>query len=188
MKPKRPTTADTASSVGYDRCQTPPYAAEPLQAILPPHTRIWECAAGEGQLSSALRQQGHTVIESDLLTGRNFFTWQPDHWECIVTNPPYSVKYHWLERCYDLGKPFALLVPVEMIGAWKAQRLFLRYGVELLLLNRRVNFSMPRRGYSGGGAQFPVLWLTWQMTGQALSFATITQRADVQASLFEALP
>lgn len=183
MKPKQQSIAVPDTSQGYDRCQTPAYAVEPLQALLRPGIRIWECAAGEGQLATALRHMGHSVIESDLLTGQNFFTWQPEQWDCLITNPPYSIKYAWLKRCYELGKPFALLVPVETIGAGQAQRLFRRYGVELTLLNRRVNFKMPHRGYNGSGAQFPVLWLSWQLTGQPLSYATIIQRPDEQQVL-----
>jgi hypothetical protein len=116
---------------------------------------------------------------------RNFFDWQPAIFSAIVTNPPYSIKFDWLERCYELGKPFGLLVPVETIGAKAAQTLMERHGSELLLLNRRVNFEMPNKGWAGSSAQFPVLWLCWQMLPAPIVYGKITPRHDQQLQLLE---
>jgi hypothetical protein len=103
-----------------------------------------------------------------------------------MTNPPYSFKFDWLARCYELGKPFALLVPVETIGAKAAQRLMERYGAEQLLLDKRINFEMPNKGWAGSSAQFPVLWLCWRMLPQPIVYGRITRRHDQQLRLLEA--
>lgn len=171
-----------------DRCQTPAYALDPLRPYLPAAATIWEPSAGEGSLVRTLTHIGHTVIGSDLLTGQNFFKWKPtEPWDLIVTNPPYSVKYDYLARCYGLGKPFALLVPVETIGAGRAQKLFRDFGgPELLLLDKRVNFKMPYQGFEGSGANFPVLWLCHQLLPASICFGSIVYRADEQLAM--ALP
>lgn len=104
-------------------------------------------------------------------------------YNAIITNPPYSVKFPWIERCYALGKPFALLVPVETIGARAGQRLMERFGAELLLLDKRVNFEMPLKGWNGSSAQFPVLWLCWQLLPAPLVYGRITRRAQEQLVL-----
>src|SRR4051812_43128451 len=114
MKPKVNRAGSLEESSGYDRCQTPAYALDPLWPFLPPGATIWEPAAGNGNLSTALREQGHRVITSDILQGRsqNFFSYEPDEpYDMILTNPPYSVKFQWMARCFQLGKPFALLLP-----------------------------------------------------------------------------
>lgn len=166
-------STDIYTPKGYDACQTPGYALDPLLPYLRPSWRIWEPAAGDGYLVAAIRQAGFTVRKSDVITRQNFFDYQPmAAWDCIVTNPPYSIKYKFLNRCYRLGKPFALLVPVETIGAQTAQNLFKQYGVELLLLNRRVNFKMPNAGWKGS-AQFPVLWLCWQVLPAPICYGNI---------------
>lgn len=158
---------------GYDACQTPGYAIAPLLPYLHLDWTIWEPADGDGNLTIALFRAGFKVLGTDILSGQNFFDFQPVIWDCLITNPPYSIKYQWLERCYDLSKPFALLVPVEMIGAQRAQNLFRQYGIELMLLNRRVNFKMPRKGWNTKGAQFPVLWLCWQMLHREINYGEI---------------
>lgn len=185
MKPKNNRRGDAAASLRYDRCQTPFYALDPLLPYLNRGWRIWEPAAGEGNIAARLRLDGYTVTASDLLTGQNFFDYSPPGWDCLVTNPPYSIKYDWLGRCYQLGKPFALLMPLETMGAAKGQILLAEYGVEVILLNRRVNFKMPGRGYTGGGAQFPTAWFTWGLgIGRQLSYGAINYYPDEQLSLF----
>ena len=61
-----------------------------------------------------------------------------------------------------------------------------RYGVEQLWLDKRVNFEMPNKGYSGGGAQFPTLWLCWWMLPSPIVYGRITRRHDQQLHLLEA--
>lgn len=190
MKPKTNRATDMHASQPMDRCYTPPYALDPLLPYLRPDWRVWESAAGGGHLYGALAQHVAGVIGTDIHgphaePPRDFFTYQPPAFDAIVTNPPYSIKFKWLERCYQLGKPFALLVPVETIGAQSAQKLMEVHGAELLLLNRRVNFIMPRAGLSGGGAQFPVLWLCWKVLPAPIVYGRITPRAVEQEVMFQ---
>lgn len=178
---KRDTKAASAQDIytpqGMDACQTPAYALDPLLPYLTGFKTIWEPACGEGLLVDALQDctpDRFTVIGSDILDGRNFFDFEPDGWDCLVTNPPYSIKFQWIARCYTLGKPFALLMPVETLGAKTAQDLFERYGVEILLLDKRVNFKMPVKGWEASGSQFPVFWLCWKLLPQQVMFGKIT--------------
>jgi len=186
MKPKINRAGSVKESKNYDRCQTPAYALDPLLPYLRPDWAIWECAAGAGRLVRALTPHVRQVVASDILDGRSFFDWRPDCFDAIVTNPPYSIKFKWLAHCYALGKPFALLVPVETIGAKGAQRLMERYGAEQLLLSPRVNFEMPNIGEKGKGAQFPVMWLCWRMLPNPIVYGRITRRHDQQLRLLEA--
>lgn len=163
-KPKQQRAYDPNRVSQIDRCQTPPYALDPLLPYLRGKGAIWEPCAGEGRLVDTLRAQDFKVVASDILTGQNFFTYRPEQFDIIVTNPPYGSKYFFIERCYELQVPFALLVPVETIGAGRAQKVMSKFGAELLLLNRRVNFSMPIKGEQQEGgwkssAQFPTFWL-----------------------------
>lgn len=175
MKPKSNQVGDIYEPKGYDACQTPAYAIDPLLPYLDRDWAIWEPAAGENNLVEALYDSGFKsdqVKVSDILTGQNFFEFSPKLWDCLVTNPPYSIKYQWLERCYQLGKPFALLVPVEILGAKTAQHLLKQYGFEMMLLNKRVDFKMPNKGWNSS-AQFPVLWLCWQILPDKVVFGEV---------------
>jgi hypothetical protein len=177
MKPKTNQSGDLYEPKGYDACQTPAYAIDPLLPYLSRDWTIWEPAAGENNLVEALYDTGYNtdqVVVSDILEGQNFFEFAPKYWDCLITNPPYSIKYQWLERCYQLGKPFALLVPVEILGAKTAQILLKQYGFEMMLLNKRVDFKMPNKGWDSS-AQFPVLWLCWQILPNKVMFGEINK-------------
>ena len=152
MKPKENKAGDIYEPKGYDACQTPPYAVEPLLPYLSRFDIIWEPAAGEGHLANALATLGRSIITSDILTGENFFSHEPPEWDALITNPPYSIKYEWMSRCYDLGKPFALLLPIETLGAVQAQMQFKRHDVSVMFLSSRVNFKMPSHDRFGMGA------------------------------------
>lgn len=170
-----------------DNCQTPAYALAPLLPFLKVDWAIWECACGDGILSGAMLDKGFTVLSSDIRFGSDFFEFEPKRiWDCIVTNPPYSCKYEWLERCYQLQKPFALLLPLEILGAARAQRLFEKKGIEIILLNRRVNFKMPYKGLKGGGAWFAVAWFTHGLNiGRSITYGKIEYRDGAQISMVD---
>lgn len=178
MKPKRNYVASTSKPGPMDLCQTPPYALEPLMTYLKvmgyngiQDPRIWEPANGQGILSNALKVADFDVITSDIQTGENFFETQPGKWDVIVTNPPYGIKPQWLRRCYELDKPFALLMPVEFLGTGEAAELFNKYGIEIMILTPRVDFKMPNGWFSS--AQFPVAWYCWNILPASLMFEKI---------------
>lgn len=188
MKPKINRASDTQESKGFDRCNTPAYAVDPLLPYIRRDWIVWEPAAGTGNIVNTLAPYVTGIIGTDIhgdyaAPPHNFFDYQPRVFDAIVTNPPYSIKFDWLERCYGLGRPFALLVPVETIGAQSAQRQMERYGAELLLLNRRVNFEMPNKGWEGSAAQFPVLWLCWQILPIPIVYGKIVQRHQAQRAM-----
>lgn len=187
MKPKVNRKADPTQSLTMDRCESPAYSLDPLLPYLKPFYRIWEPACGTGRIVRVLEAEGYQVAASDILDGTNFLTpgsEPPFHWQAVVTNPPYSLKPQFIRRCYDLGKPFALLVPVETIGTGAVQRMMETYGCELLLLDKRVNFYMPNKG-NAGSAQFPVLWFCWHLLPAPIVYGRITRRQDEQLSLLE---
>jgi len=155
-----------------DDFQTPSIALNPLIPYLKREWIIWECAEGKGYLTQELRSKGFNAIGTDILTGRDFLIWEPGKYDCIVTNPPYSLKERFLYRCYQLGKPFALLLPLTTLETAKRQILFRKYGVEIVLFDKRINFVTPSG--QGSGAWFAVAWFTnWLNIGQALTFVSL---------------
>jgi len=174
-KPKSNRKSNKAKSQTMDQCQTPMYAVE----ILLPYLKdwyIWEPASGKGYICEYLAYWGFFVQGTDILQGDkyNFFTYDiaedtdvhgphDDYftWDAIITNPPYSIKYHWIQRCLEFSKPFALLVPVETIATQRFATFVENYGeFEYIIPHQRVDFEMPNKGTEGGGAQFPTLWIT----------------------------
>lgn len=158
--------------------QTPPQALAPLLPYLKPGWPIWECAAGKGNLVKELQRAGHTVIASDILTGQDFLTWRPEEpYACIITNPPYSLKQQFLERCYALERPFALLLPLTTFDTRKRQALFEKHGVQLVFFDKRINFETPDG--KGKGAWFMTAWFTWGLDlPKTLNFVRLLPRSQ----------
>ena len=59
----------------------------------------------------------------------------------IISNPPYSVKGKVLDRLFELGRPFAMLVGV--VGLFESQHrfnMFKNNDFEILYLNKRISY------------------------------------------------
>jgi hypothetical protein len=161
IKPKTNYSKDTNESHPKDRCQTPYYATDIITPYIPTGWQVWEPARGKGFMVDRLQQRGLEVVSGDILDGQNFFDYEPDTWDCLITNPPFSTKYEFLQRCYDLGKPFALLMPFEAFLTKTALALFKVHGIELVVPDARVDYEMPFEGYIPGNAPFASMWFTW---------------------------
>jgi len=157
---------------GSNDFQTPPFALNPLLEYLNPSWIIWECACGNGNLVNELRNLGWEVVGSDILKGKDFLKIKPKKFDCIITNPPYSLKQQFLERAYNLGKPFAFLLPLTTFETKKRQSLFKEYGLEVIFFDKRINFETPSG--EGSGAWFAVAWFTWGLNiGKELNFVEL---------------
>lgn len=160
-----------------DHCQTPEYALMPLLPYIKNKWTVWESANGEGYLSMALLKNTNChLIMSDIINGENYFVYTPNQYDIQITNPPFSLKYKWLEHAYELNKPFALLMPIDVLGSGKAQGLFEKHGVEIILMDKRVDYKMPNKGWDGS-AQFNSAWFTWQLDiGKQLTYTKLDKK------------
>ncbi len=158
-----------------DDFQTPREALYPLYLYLSKDWTIWEPAQGKKRLSNALFGMGYSVIGSDIITEQDFLTWEPEHkWDLIITNPPFKYKQQFLERCYQLGKPFALLLPLTTFETKKRQELFKKYGVEVIFFDKRINFETPNQ-VKNSSAWFATAWFTNGLNiGRQLSFEVLS--------------
>lgn len=154
-----------------DDFQTPSIALLPLLPYLRPQWHIWEPACGQGNLVRALAERGYRVTGTDVLQGQNFHDIALDC-DCILTNPPYRSKDAFLARCYALGKPFALLMPLTALEGRVRQTFYRERGVEVIFMDRRINFRTPSG--TGKSSWFPTAWFTWGLgIGQAMTFAQL---------------
>lgn len=162
-----------------DDFQTPPYALEPLLPYLKKDWVIWECAAGKGNLTNELRRGGYDVVDTDILGGFDFLTNKPIVFDAIVTNPPFKYKQQFLERAYQLGVPFAFLLPLTTFETAKRQNLFKEYGLEVIFFDKRINFETPNK-IANSSSWFATAWFTYGLNiGQALTFAKLNDRQEV---------
>lgn len=184
-KPKANYKSDPNVSSEKDRCQTPSYALLPLleplarlkQATMDKTLIIWEPAQGAGLLAAELAKAG-TVVGGDLTTGQNYFEESsvPAWYDVQVTNPPYGqrVKYRWIRYAYQRRKPWALLMPWETWAAKQAMTVFEKFGIEVIMFDERIDFIMPDKGYTKGGANYPSAWFTFGLNlGKTITYGKI---------------
>jgi hypothetical protein len=96
-----------------------------LWGLLSPTTTVLKPCHGYGAITNVLREKYKlNVIATDLFTLPDKIDFlkedQPNQpFGILITNPPYSSKYKFIEKCIRLGKPFALLLPLACITTMK---------------------------------------------------------------------
>lgn len=117
---------------------------------------VWEPTDhGLSQITRAFRELGVEVVSTHLNTGHDFLTCHVPKCDSIVTNPPYSKKDDFLKRCFEIGKPFALLLPITALSGKTRGELFKTNGISLRVYSERVDFS------GSGNPWFSVAWFYW---------------------------
>lgn len=133
-------TADRTFS--GDERYTPDYAVYPLLEFLgePDNAVIW--CPFDKPWSAYVRvfgQAGYKVVATHIDDGQDFFLYQPENYTVMISNPPFSKKDAVLERAYALGKPFALLLPINAIQGRKRFEIF-QNKLELLCFDQRIGY------------------------------------------------
>lgn len=125
-----------------DECYTPAYAVKPIQKYIKPNSVIW-CPfdTEESFFVKVFKELGHTVIATHIWTGTDFFNCEIPECDYIISNPPYSKKTEVIERLFEIGKPFAMLMGI--VGLFESQKrfnMFKNNNFEIMYLNKRVSF------------------------------------------------
>jgi len=156
MKTKKPKLMMNGHT---DEIYTPKYALNPILPYLKKKWVIWENAWGTGVLAKHLKEMGFKVSSKE--------------GDIILTNPPYSKKEEFLRKGYESGKPFAYLLPLTALEGIGRGALFRKYGIQLIIPNRRINFIMPNKQ---GGSWFQTAWFTWGLNlPKDLNFVTLSR-------------
>ena len=139
---------------------TPEYAIRPLLEIIPKDYTIWESCCGEGNISKFFEKHGYKVISTDIITGQDFFTYSPEqHYDIIITNPPFKLKDDFIERCIQLNKPFMLLLPLSVFESPKRIQMLKQIKVTIFMLPRRVNYINSSESEKKSKSPFYSIWI-----------------------------
>ena len=127
-------TADKENNELY----SPYYIVDHIVKYLPKDKIIW-CPFDEewSAFYQRLCELGYKVVRSSLAEGQDFFEYEPEQWDVIVSNPPFAIKDKVLERLYSFNKPFAVLLPLNSLQGGKRFKLF-KQGVQILSFDSRV--------------------------------------------------
>lgn len=135
---------DKVAGSGNDEFYTPDYAITPLEKYLlaPPGITIW-CPfdTDESLFVRRFRELGYNVIATHIANGEDFFEIDIPDCNYIISNPPYSRKGEVLQKLFEIGKPFAMLVGV--VGLFESQKRFKMFKnneFEIMYMNKRIAY------------------------------------------------
>lgn len=123
-----------------DEVYTPAYAVKPLLKYLKPGTVIW-CPFDKdySKYVEVFTEAGFKVIHSHIDDDKNFFYYEPEeHYDVIISNPPFSCKDAILKRLYELNKPYAMLLPVPTLQG-QARFPYMK-DIQYLGFDKRINY------------------------------------------------
>lgn len=115
---------------------------------------IWECADGTGNISKYLTDKKFLVLTSD--KEEDFMRTDIDC-DVIITNPPYSKKNQFLKRAFELGRPFAFLLPLTTLESGVRNELFRDKNIQVLIPNKRFDFTGKKNCW------FATAWFCWKL-------------------------
>lgn len=128
-----------------DECLTPRYVVEPIIKYLAQknYKKIW-CPFDtvDSYYVRSLRKHGFYVVHTHISDGNDFFRfdYKKIEFDCIVSNPPFSLKDKVFGRLYAINKPFAVLLPQNALQSVYRTKLFIKYGLEYLGFDKRASF------------------------------------------------
>lgn len=125
-----------------DEVFTPDYAVKPILKYIKPNSTVW-CPFDklDSEFVKQITRNGNSVIYSHIdYEGGNFFEYAPEEYQydCIISNPPFSIKDDILKRLYELDKPYAILLPLPSLQGQK--RFEYIKDCEALIFDKRINY------------------------------------------------
>ena len=126
-----------------DECYTPAYGVEPILEFIPKGKIIW--CPFDTEKSEFVRQISkiNPVIYSHLDDGKDFFEWEPDNWDILISNPPFTNKRKFFERALSFNKPFALIMTNTWLNDSAPKQFFKDKNLQLLMFDKRMRFVSP---------------------------------------------
>lgn len=138
-------TAIYNTSGKNDECYTPRYVVESIIPFVPKSFVIW-CPfdTEESFFVKVLKENGFKVIYSHISMGQNFYDYEPkEHWDIIISNPPFTNKKQIFERAFQLGKPFMLLMTAQWFNDAAPVDLYMKYnpnGMQTIQFRNRIKY------------------------------------------------
>lgn len=128
------------NNIDADEMYTPFYCVEPILKYIDKSMTIW-CPFDKewSAYVKLLKENGNKVIYTHIDDGKDFFKFEPDEYDAIISNPPFSKKDRVLKRLYQLDKPFAVLLPMNSLQGITRYEYF-KNGIQLLAFDQRVGF------------------------------------------------
>jgi len=125
---------------GGDEAYTPVYGVRPILKYIPKNATVWCPFDTEESNFVKLISRQNPVTHSHISIGQDFFNYEPDSWDVIVSNPPFTNKRKFFERVLSFNKPFALIMTNTWLNDSAPKQLFKNKDLQLLMFDKRMKF------------------------------------------------
>jgi hypothetical protein len=125
---------------GGDEAYTPAYGVKPILKYIPKNAVVW-CPFDtiDSEFVKQISKQNEVVF-THIQYGQDFFTYEPERWDVIVSNPPFTKKRKFFERALSFNKPFALIMTNTWLNDSAPKQLFKDKDLQLLMFDKRMKF------------------------------------------------
>lgn len=121
-----------------DECYTPFYGVLPILKYIPKDKIVW-CPFDTEQ--SEFVKNIPNCVFSHIEKGQNFYNYEPEKWDIIISNPPFTNKRLIFERALSFNKPFALLMSNTWLNDSAPKQLFKDKDLQLLMFDKRIEYN-----------------------------------------------
>ncbi len=112
----------------------------PLLPYLPKDKLIWEPAKGDGRLVRRMEEYGLKADGTDLSMGVDFLT-SVGPWDCIVTNPPFSIAKSFVTHALEISQETFMLLRLNFLGSKERKEWWKKHEpAAIFVLSERPNF------------------------------------------------
>ena len=172
------------SSGSNDECYTPDYGVEPILKYIPEGDIVW-CPFDtiDSEFTKQISKQ-NKVIATHISMGIDFFDFEPEYWDVMVSNPPFTNKRKYFERALSFGKPFALIMTNTWLNDSAPKQLFKDKDLQLLMFDKRMKFISPD-GRNNDKITFSSSYYCWNFLPKQIIMEElqVTKKKVSQASL-----
>jgi len=151
-----------------DEYYTPRILVEPILKYIKKDSIIW-CPfdTEESEFVKCFKENGFKVIHSHIWNGKDFFEYEPEQYDVIISNPPFSLKLKVLDRLYKFNKPFAVILGLPILNYQEVGNFFLDKELQLLIVDKKISFD-------GNTASFNNSYFCYKMLPKDIVFTHLT--------------
>ncbi len=131
---------------------------ERIKQYIPLQSKIWSPFYCDGKQKEYFKDMGFDIIHID----KDFFTYEPENFDIIIDNPPFSIKKEILYRLKEINKPFILICPSMMLSYKYFQDLF-KNEIQIIIPSKRINFSHLTRNEYNYSPPFASFYFCYKM-------------------------
>lgn len=131
---------------------------ELIKDYIPTDKKIWSPFYCDGKMKDYFDEMGYDIYHKD----KDFFAYEPDEYDMIIDNPPFSKFKEVCSRLKKLDKPFILILFPKVFTCKWFQDLFADE-LQIIIPKKRPTFTHLTNGKTNYTPPFGTFYFCWKM-------------------------